>query len=128
VLDGHSFPGKPLPYELDQRADRPDVCVGTDGYHTPGWLRDLAVAELEHAGFTIAVDRPFAGALVPMAFHARDERVAAVMIELNRSLYMDEQTGDRARDFIALRERVQGAVARIIDGWSRELSRSPRSS
>jgi N-formylglutamate deformylase len=34
ILDGHSFPFVPLPYELDQRPDRPDICVGTDQFHT----------------------------------------------------------------------------------------------
>jgi N-formylglutamate amidohydrolase len=30
VIDGHSFPATPLPYELDQREDRPDVCTRPD--------------------------------------------------------------------------------------------------
>jgi RNA polymerase sigma factor (sigma-70 family) len=34
----------------------------------------------------VAVKRPFTGALVPGPFHLRDERVRAVMVEVNRSL------------------------------------------
>jgi N-formylglutamate amidohydrolase len=30
ILDGHSFPSVPLPYELDQRSERLDICLGTD--------------------------------------------------------------------------------------------------
>lgn len=115
VIDGHSFPAKPLPYEVDQREDRPDVCVGTDAHHTPGWLRDLAVAEFEAAGFSVAVDRPFAGALVPMAFYAQDSRVTAFMVEVNRALYMNERTGARRQDFVEIRRRMLDAVARIIE-------------
>lgn len=47
LIDGHSFPSKPLPYELEQSSDRPEICVGTDPDHTPGWLRDLAVVEFQ---------------------------------------------------------------------------------
>lgn len=60
ILDCHSFPSRPLPYELKASADRwkvvhrPSVCVGTDmtlpprapfahpGMHTPPWLRERA--------------------------------------------------------------------------------------
>ncbi len=123
VIDGHSFPTKPLPYEVDQRPDRPDICIGTDAHHTPAWLRDLAVAEFERAGFRVAVDRPFAGALVPMPFYGSDTRVTAFMVEINRGLYMDERTGKRLDDFADLQRRSLGAVERIIAGSATSLAK-----
>ena len=107
VIDCHSFPGTPLPYETD--AARPDICIGTDEFHTPRALRDAAVAAFRAARLEVAVDRPFAGALVPASRYQQDRRVAAVMIEVNRSLYMDEETGERGPRFLdikALLERV----------------------
>lgn len=117
VIDGHSFPTRPLPYEGDQREDRPDICIGTDPFHTPTWLRDAAVAEFEREGFDVAIDRPFAGALVPIAFYGREPRVMAFMVEINRRLYMDERTGAKLHAFDELRRRVLVALGRLLARW-----------
>jgi len=110
LIDGHSFPTRPLPYEDDQDPDRPDICVGTDPSHTPAWLRDIAVAVFAKVGWRVAVDRPFAGALVPMRFYRKDLRVSAVMIEVRRGLYMDERSGERLTCFREVRECIAGAL------------------
>jgi N-formylglutamate amidohydrolase len=35
IVDCHSFPSIPLPFEFDQNPDRPAICIGTDPSHTP---------------------------------------------------------------------------------------------
>lgn len=122
VLDGHSFPSRPLPYELDQRDARPDVCIGTDSFHTPSWLCELATAAFERADFSVAVDRPFAGALVPAAYYAGEVRVAALMVEINRALYMDERTGERLASFTEFRQRLSDVLTHICEQFSSQPS------
>ena len=114
ILDCHSFPSVPLPYELDQSARRPDICIGTDEYHTPGWLSEAAASLFREGGFQVELNRPFAGALVPMAHYRRNPHVWSVMIEVNRSLYMDEGTGERTVQFESLRRKVQGILQRLV--------------
>jgi N-formylglutamate deformylase len=58
----------------------------------------------------VLVDAPFAGALVPLVSFRKDRRVLSVMIEVNRRLYMDENTGLKRPDF----EQVRAAVGRLI--------------
>jgi N-formylglutamate deformylase len=123
LIDGHSFPTRPLPYEDDQDPDRPDICIGTDSRHTPTWLRDSAVHVFEALGWSVAVDRPFAGALVPMRFYQRDLRVHAVMIEVRRRLYMDEWSGVRLPRFDEVREHIHGAL-RSLCAWPEEPHRA----
>ncbi len=41
ILDCHSFPSHPLPCDLDQDPGRPDICIGTDPFHTPDQLAIL---------------------------------------------------------------------------------------
>jgi N-formylglutamate amidohydrolase len=111
VIDCHSFPSHPLPYELDQRLDRPDICIGTDPFHTPAELADEVMESFQLQGYTVALNRPFAGALVPTAFYRRNSNVAALMIEVNRALYMDEWTGEKSRRFDETRAAVTQAFA-----------------
>jgi N-formylglutamate deformylase len=58
ILDCHSFPSDPLPCDLDQHRPRPDVCIGTDPYHTSADLVNAAVAGFTTHGLDVAVDQP----------------------------------------------------------------------
>ena len=98
ILDCHSFPVRPLPYELDQDVNRPEICLGICDYHTPPELKDYSLKWLAEY-FTAAVNRPFAGTFVPNRYYRQDKRVSSIMIEVNRSLYMDEATGGKNQSF-----------------------------
>jgi N-formylglutamate amidohydrolase len=114
VVDAHSFPTVPLPYEDDQDPRRPDVCIGTDPLHTPTWLRDAAVRLCRPLG-RVAVDRPFSGSLVPATSLGRDARVLAVMIEVNRGTYMDETTGLLHAGLEPTRRALRVVIETLID-------------
>jgi N-formylglutamate deformylase len=106
IVDCHSFSSRPLPHEPDQDPDRPDICIGTDAWHTPARLKHELSAAVSAAGFSVLVDRPFAGALVPAKHYRREPKVRAIMIEINRRLYMDEQTGEPLPTFGKIRQAV----------------------
>ena len=99
VLDCHSFPSRPLPYEVDQESRRPDICIGTDEFHSSTKIEDAFVWAFKGAGFQVGVNSPFAGALVPLKHYRTDKRVAAIMVEVNRRLYLDETTGQPLGSF-----------------------------
>jgi N-formylglutamate amidohydrolase len=69
--------------------------------------------ELKALGWSVAIDRPFACALVPMRYYGRDLRVRALMIEVRRGLYMDERSGARGPAFDEVRKRIGGALRAI---------------
>jgi N-formylglutamate amidohydrolase len=110
VLDGHSFATMPLPSEPDQSPDRPDICLGTDTFHTPSGLVEAMRAAFAAEGFRVAIDRPFAGTLVPLAFYRRDPRVSSVMLEVRRGLYSDEATGEPTAAFNDAAAAVERAL------------------
>jgi N-formylglutamate deformylase len=115
IIDGHSFPRDPLPYELDQNLDRAQICLGTDPFHTPGWLRDAALRSVKRAGWSVAVDRPFSGAIVPLSHYRTTRSVWAIMIEVRRDLYMVESDGAKSDGFEGTRTRIQAILADLED-------------
>jgi N-formylglutamate amidohydrolase len=113
IVDAHSFPDRPLASDLDQAPQRPEICIGTDAFHTPGQLANEAVNGFQARGLEVAVNRPYAGALVPARWYRRDKRVSALMIEINRRLYMDETTGQKSAGFARTRATVLSVVSRL---------------
>jgi N-formylglutamate amidohydrolase len=99
IVDCHSFPSVALPYEPDQGSLRADICLGTDAFHTPPTVRDAVVAAAEADGYSVEVDAPFSGSLVPLSAYRKDRRILSVMIEVNRRLYMEETSGTKKPGF-----------------------------
>lgn len=81
IIDCHSFPGVPLPYERDQL--RPNFCIGFD--RRCQVTGEAVASRLRNLGYTVGINRPFAGALMPIRY-LDDDRVQSVMIEANRDL------------------------------------------
>ncbi len=109
VLDCHSFSTTPLPSEADRSLDRPDVCVGTDPFHTPPALADALERALRDQGFRVRRDSPFAGALVPADRYRRDPRVRSVMLEVRRGTYCDETSGRLLPGWRQVADRLRDA-------------------
>ena len=94
-MDCHSFPETPFPYEADERRPRPNICLGRCD-NTPVWLLDAAEERFLRRGYSVAVDFPYAGCLVPQRFQG-DPRVPAIMVEINRRLYLQPAGGEAYR-------------------------------
>jgi len=121
IIDAHSFPGTPLPYESNQDVLRPEICIGADPDHTSDDLLGMAVSLFRKAGFIVAVNQPFSGALVPAEFYRRDSSVFSIMIEVRRDLYMNETTGEKNAGFDAFRSLLRSLVSDLdYLYWSRK--------
>jgi N-formylglutamate deformylase len=118
IIDCHSFPSTPLEYEVD-KSDRPDICIGTDEFHTPKSLKDLARRFFRQAGFSIKINSPFHGAIVPQRYYRTSNKVSSIMIELNRRLYMDENTGGRNALFSRTRDTMRPILDSVIEFFRR---------
>ena len=108
IVDCHSFPSNPLLKGLDQSTNPPDFNIGTDAFHTPQELIDRAVAYFKDKGYSLGVDWPFKGTIVPMTFYKKDKRVQSIMLEVNRKLYLKEPGKEKSENYASTKEIVQG--------------------
>lgn len=106
IIDCHSFPSLPFPFEANQELERPDICIGTDDFHTPGWLAMETARLFRNYGYTVAFNHPFAGCLVPLPYYRINSHVHSLMIEINRKCYMKEKTGLKHSTFRILQEQL----------------------
>jgi N-formylglutamate deformylase len=126
IIDCHSFPSIPLPYEKDHNAERPDICLGIDDFHTPADLVENLEEVVKDLGMTSARNSPFAGSLVPVSFYKQDRRVLSIMIEVNRKLYMDEKQGSKSPGFQDCKKNL-GAVIAAARGYMGRLDLASQS-
>ncbi|MET8076362.1 N-formylglutamate amidohydrolase [Streptomyces sp. NPDC005303] len=114
VIDVHSYPSAPLPYELHGEGPRPPVCLGTDSFHTPP---ELLAAAREAFG-EVGLDSPFSGTYVPLEFYGRDPRVSALMVEIRRDTYMREPGGPAGPGL----HRLAQSLATLVNALHRLLA------
>jgi len=114
IIDAHSFPAIPLPYETSQETKRPHICLGTDVYHSPEDLIQFIRDFFEEMNLTTEINRPFAGCYVPSKFLHQDKRVKSIMIEINRELYMNEATGEKKDSFVEIKSDIRMLIKQII--------------
>ncbi len=118
VIDCHSFPSVALPYEQrDVAIVRPDICIGSDSFHTPALLERAFVNAFEGEGWRVSLNDPFAGALVPSSRYHKDERVMAVMVEVNRGLYLDLEPVRRSLDFDRVAKMIYECASHAIESF-----------
>lgn len=115
IIDLHSFPEMELPYEALHHggADRPELCLGTDEFHTPNTLIDSARQSFAPIG-RVVLNQPFTGTYVPLKHYRKDPRVTSIMIELRRDQYEGTTSGPQViagmlADFINSIGSVPGA-------------------
>jgi len=106
VVDCHSMPSG---------AAVPDIVLG-DRYGASASPSLMRHAELsfEAFGFSTGRNAPYAGGYTTRLYAQRERSVQALQIELNRSLYLDEERIERGAHFDAVRARLTGALKRLL--------------
>jgi N-formylglutamate amidohydrolase len=113
IIDCHSFPSIPLNRDLNQRKDRPDINIGTDKYHTPMALIEITQSFCKDYGFSLGVNWPYQGTIVPMEYYNSNPNVVSLMIEINRKLYLSEGTNQRNSNFNFIKQTMMKFLDRI---------------
>ncbi|WP_213521431.1 N-formylglutamate amidohydrolase [Nonlabens sp.] len=104
IIDCHSYPSKPLKRDLDKNPNRPDFNIGTDSFHTTKELIDLSVSFFKKAGYTLGIDWPYTGSIVPLEHYKKNKNVSSIMLEINRALYLNEPTNQKSETYYQIKQ------------------------
>lgn len=99
IIDCHSYPNVPLKRSLDQKDNRPDFNIGTDSYHTPPYLIEISKDFFNSKGYSLGIDWPYKGSIVPIEHYQKNKNVQTIMLEINRSLYLKESTNKKSKKY-----------------------------
>ena len=90
IIDVHSYRLNQHPNAVNHGQVRPPICLGTDDFHTPKWLAQLAKDCFSPVGEVIE-NQPYAGSYVPLEFYGKDQRVFSLMLEARADQFLDEK-------------------------------------
>ena len=113
IVDCHSYPSRPLKRDLDKNPKRPDFNIGTDSFHTTKELIDISVSFFEKAGYTLGIDWPYKGSIVPLEHYQKNKNVSTIMLEINRALYLNEPTNQQSEQYAHIKQ-VVGEYLKVI--------------
>ena len=116
LFDLHSYHDEIVPRELLKDTPTPDVCIGTDTHFTPPVLVQLVRDHLEAAGFSTAVNDPYAGTFVPNAVmqSRTDCDLISIMLEFHKRVYCDAQLVPNPEKQMRIQQLLRPIVADII--------------
>lgn len=114
LLDCHSMPHEAMDGVARTGVRRPDVVLGDRfGAAASGEVMDRIEAAFAAAGFVVTRNAPFAGAYITQAYGRPSRAQHAVQVEIDRSLYMNEQLIRPNGNFDAVQAALRSVVAEV---------------
>lgn len=117
IVDCHSFPSKPHARDLNKVEPRPDFNIGIDSFHTPDYLVELSKDFFEERNYSVGVNWPYSGSIVPLSHYRKSKGVASIMLEINRALYINEPGNEKAHGYMAIKEMVAEYLVLLKDSF-----------
>ena len=109
IVDCHSFSNIPFTRDVNQTLPRPDFNIGIHHFHTPEQWIHASQDFFENKGYSLGLDWPYAGTIVPKKHFASNKNVYSIMLEVNRDLYLKKDSIEKNEQF----ELIQ----HIISDW-----------
>ncbi|MFZ5708644.1 MAG: N-formylglutamate amidohydrolase [Pseudomonadota bacterium] len=114
LADFHSMPHEAIESLASNGARRPDIVIGDRFGATahPAVVERIEEA-FERAGLRVMRNAPFAGAFIAQTYGRPSRRQHAVQIEMDRSLYMNEQEIRPNGNFLGFKRLLRQVLAEI---------------
>lgn len=117
-VDAHSMPSLGTAAHKDPGQQRKDAVISDcEGTSCSAEFRDLVIGAYEQAGLSVGYNFPYGGGRVTQTYGKPKEGHHTIQVELNRGLYMDEETKQWLPDkAVALSAKLTRAVEAVHRG------------
>ena len=103
-MDCHSFPNDIAPDV--------DICLGfnTDGTRPSDETINAVTGMFQVEGYEVAHNRPYGNAIAPLGYRGH-----SLMIEVNKRLYMDEDTLEKTEGFQIIHGQILDLYEKLLN-------------
>ena len=109
VVDCHSMPS--MICNIMNEAKPLDFCVcNLFGESCPDEMSEKIYAELQKNDYRVEYNRPYAGAYITFNYCQPRKKIYTVQMEINRSIYMDEQNYQKNEQFQQVADHVSDSL------------------
>jgi len=117
-LDLHSMPSRGTSQHKDPGESRADIVVSDGvGVSSRREFVDLVISSYVRAGFKVGYNWPYVGGAITQRYGQPKAGQHCVQVELNRALYMDEETKKLLPDRLAkVQPKLQTALQKVKEG------------
>lgn len=116
LIDCHSMPAS---VHLGAEGARPDFIIGDRfGTSASQELTTSVIENLRGMGYLVASNKPYAGGFITEHYGRPGRGLHAIQIEINRSLYINEQTLKKRAGFDALRDDLTSLMAHLTSDYA----------
>jgi N-formylglutamate amidohydrolase len=123
LLDCHSMPGS---VRLGERGVKPDFILGDRfGSSADRDLTNAAFTILHELGFTVSMNKPYAGGFITEHYGRPVQGIHALQIEVNRGLYLDEHSFQKSEGFAPLKNAIDRFLGDLMRHFGAESGKMP---
>lgn len=121
-LDLHSMPSRGTQLHSDPGRQRAEVVVSDylGKSADPEFLKEV-MESYQEAGFEVALNEPYIGGGITQRYGRPEKGQHTLQIELNRSLYMNEDTKEPLDSFEQVQQMLKKALARVLQRLQQRL-------
>ena len=116
LIDCHSMPNDALQNAMAPGGQRPDVILGNRfGASASAPIFEIVEWAFKEQGFIVGRNTPFAGGHITQKYGSPSKGQHVVQVEINRSLYMNEETITKNKHFDDISARLSEVSFKICD-------------
>lgn len=124
LIDCHSMPSVGGPMDQDPGMARVDFVLGDCyGASCDGTITRHVETVLSAAGYTVTRNIPYSGGYTTVHYGRPSSGIHVLQVEINRSLYMDENSFTRTAGFEELARCMKG-LAQSLAGFANPLAKA----